>query len=155
MQNSPLVSVICLCYNHGEFIVECLESVLNQTYTNVELLIADDASTDNSAAIIYNWLEKHPDIPFIHNKANLGNTKTFNTILKLAKGEFIIDLATDDVLQKDCIEKQIKVFNSSSEKVKIVYGNAELIDQKGNHLGYYYDQPAHTVREKSTFLVPR
>lgn len=143
MQNSPLVSVICLCYNHGEFVVESLESVLNQTYPNVELLIADDASSDNSAEVIYKWLEKHPNIPFIHNKINLGNTKTFNNVLKLAKGEFVIDLATDDLLQKDCIAKQINAFHSSSFKnLQIVYGNAELIDEKGQHLGYYYDQPA-------------
>jgi glycosyltransferase involved in cell wall biosynthesis len=143
MQNSPLVSVICLCYNHGEFVVESLESVLNQTYPNVELLIADDASSDNSAEVIYKWLEKYPNIPFIHNKINLGNTKTFNNVLKLAKGEFVIDLATDDLLQKDCIAKQINAFHSSSFKnLQIVYGNAELIDEKGQHLGYYYDQPA-------------
>lgn len=143
MQNPPLVSVICLCYNHEEFVVESLESVLNQTYPNVELLIADDASSDNSAEVIFNWLQNHPEIKFIPNKVNLGNTKTFNNILKLAKGDFIIDLAADDSLEKDCIEKQINTFTSSSFKnLQIVYGNAEKIDEKGQHLGFYYDQPA-------------
>ena len=64
MQNTPLVSVICLCYNHEKFVVESLNSVLNQSYSNIELLIADDCSTDNSVLVIEDWLKNHPNIIF-------------------------------------------------------------------------------------------
>jgi glycosyltransferase involved in cell wall biosynthesis len=64
MQNFPLVSVICLSYNHEAYVVESLNSVINQTYPNIELLIADDCSTDNSVGKIQDWLENHPEVHF-------------------------------------------------------------------------------------------
>ncbi|MDX6188491.1 glycosyltransferase [Flavobacterium sp. Fl-318] len=140
MQNHPVVSVICLCYNHAPFITESLNAVLNQTYKNVELIIADDSSTDNSIETIKNWLKNHPDIKFIFNETNLGNTKTFNKALQFAKGKYIIDLAADDILLPNCIEKQVNTFLESEPKnIGIVYGNAELVTQDNKHLRYYYD----------------
>jgi len=139
MHNNPLVTVICLCYNHSAFVVEALESVLNQTYQNVELIIADDFSTDNSAEIIENWLKNHSEISFIFNSQNIGNTKTFNKGLKLANGEYIIDLAADDVLQPDCIANQLKGFSESKYKnLGLVYGNAEWISETGKHIHNYF-----------------
>ncbi|MEO8238071.1 MAG: glycosyltransferase [Flavobacterium sp.] len=139
MQNSPLVSVICICYNHEQFVSESLNSVLNQTYKNVELIIANDCSNDNSKETIENWLKDHPNIKFISNETNLGNTKTFNNALQFAKGDYIIDLAADDILLSYCIEKQINAFFNSEEKnLGIVYGNAEVISESKTHLHYYY-----------------
>jgi glycosyltransferase involved in cell wall biosynthesis len=139
MQNLPLVTIICLCYNHEQFIVESLNSVLNQNYQNIELIIADDFSTDNSKIIIKSWLNNHPEIHFISNETNLGNTKTFNKALQLAKGNYIIDLAADDILMPDCVEKQINTFlNSKQKKLGIVYGNAEVISENNNHICFYY-----------------
>jgi len=136
----PLVSIICLCYNHEQFVVESLNSVLNQSYKNIELIIADDCSTDSSEKTIKNWLENYPDIQFISNETNLGNTKTFNKALKIAKGNYVIDLAADDILMPDCVEKQIDTFlNSNQKKLAIVYGNAEIISENNKHLRYYYE----------------
>ena len=141
MQNFPLVSVICLSYNHEAYVVEALNSVINQTYPNVELLIADDCSTDNSVEVIQNWLENHPEVDFLTNEKNLGNTKTFNQLAKKAKGEFIIDLATDDILLPNCIEKQVKTFqNSKFKNLAIVYGNLIEIDENGNFIENYYTE---------------
>ncbi|MDR7210063.1 glycosyltransferase family A protein [Flavobacterium piscis] len=140
MQNLPLVSIICLCYNHEKYVIQTLNSVLNQTYKNIELIIADDYSSDYSEKTIQRWLKNHPDITFISNEANLGNTKTFNKALKHAKGNYIIDLAADDVLLADCVEKQIITFLKSSMKnLGIVYGNAELTTENNTHLRYYYE----------------
>lgn len=140
MQNLPLVTIICLCYNHEQFVVESLDSVLKQSYKNIELIIADDCSTDSSEIIIKKWLENYPEIKFISNESNLGNTKTFNKGLKFAKGDYVIDLAADDVLLPDCVEKQIAAFlNSETKKLAIVYGNAEIISENNTHLRYYYD----------------
>jgi len=140
MQNSPLVSVICLCYNHAKFVEDALNSVLNQTHKNIELLIADDCSSDGSKTAIENWLQQHPYITFIANTDNLGNTKTFNKLFKLSKGDYIIDLAADDVLLPDCIEKQLRAFqNTKYPNPGIVYGNAELISEENKSLGHYYE----------------
>ncbi|MCW2120587.1 glycosyltransferase family 2 protein [Flavobacterium sp. 7A] len=140
MQSKPLVTVICMCYNHSAYVIESLNSVLNQTYPNIELIIADDASIDNSKDIIENWLMQYPEIPFVSNLENIGNNKTFNKAFMLSKGDYFIDLAADDVLTPDCIEKQINTFLSSEyENIGMVYGNAELISIDGNHLSYYYN----------------
>jgi len=106
MQNSPLVSIICLSYNHAQFVEEALNSVLVQTYKNIELLIADDCSPDDSKSVIENWLKNHPKVVFVANTTNLGNTKTFNKMLALSKGEYVMDLAADDVLLPNCITNQ-------------------------------------------------
>ena len=150
MRNSPLVTVICLCYNHANFVIEALESVLNQTYSNVELLIVDDFSTDNSVKVIENWLKQHPEIPFIVNIKNQGNTKTFNKCLKLAKGEYIIDLAADDVLKLDCIANQLKGFEETAHKnVGFIYGNAELISEDGSFINDYFKTDTNRKRIQS------
>ena len=150
MHNNPLVTVICLCYNHAKFVVEALESVLNQTYSNVELIIADDFSSDDSVKVIQNWLTKHPDITFLVNESNLGNTKTFNKCLKLAKGEYIIDLAADDILKPNCIDLQLKGFEETAYKnVAIIYGNAELISEKGDYIKDYFETNSDRKRIKN------
>jgi glycosyltransferase involved in cell wall biosynthesis len=150
MHNSPLVTVICLCYNHAEFVVEALDSVLTQTHQNVELIIADDFSTDNSVAVIEKWLENHPGIRFFTNKENLGNTKTFNRCLKIAKGAYIIDLAADDFLQKNCIENQLKGFEKTPyQNVGLIYGNAALISEDGTFIKDYFPTNADQKRIKA------
>lgn len=144
MQNFPLVSIICLSYNHEDYVVEALNSVINQSYPNIELLIADDCSTDNSVEIIQNWLQHHPKVFFLANKKNLGNTKTFNQLVKKAKGEYIIDLAADDILLEQCVTKQIATFqNTKYKNLGIVYGNLMEIDKNGNYLCNYYSEKDH------------
>lgn len=141
MQNFPLVSIICLSYNHEDYVVEALNSVINQTYPNIELLIADDCSTDNSVEKIQNWLQYYPKVYFSANKKNLGNTKTFNQLAKKAIGEYIIDLAADDVLLPNCVEKQIETFQKTKFKnLGIVYGNIIEINQDGTFLRNYYTE---------------
>lgn len=139
MQNNPLVTIICLCYNHEAYVVESLNSVINQSYSSIEVIIVDDYSTDNSKTIITTWLEKNPEIRFIANETNLGNTKSFNKALKLAKGEYIIDLATDDILLPNCVALQIDKFKKSIYKnLGVVYGNVELISENGSFDSFYF-----------------
>lgn len=141
MQNFPLVSVICLSYNHEAYVVETLNSVINQTYPNIELLIADDFSSDNSVNVINNWLENHPKTHFLSNEKNIGNTKTFNKLVKIAKGDFIVDLAADDILLPNCIAKQVETFqNSNYKNLAIVYGNLIEIDENDTFIRNYYTE---------------
>ena len=144
MQNNPLVTIICLCYNHEAYVVESLNSVINQSYSPIELIIVDDYSTDSSKTIIGTWLEKNPEIQFIANENNLGNTKSFNKALKLAKGEYIIDLAADDILLPNCVSFQIDAFqNSKYKNLGVVYGNVELISENGVFDSYYFPVNNH------------
>lgn len=149
MHNNPLVTIVCLCYNHGKFIVEALDAVLDQTYPNIELIIVDDCSTDNSVEVIEGWRKKHPGIPFLSNKKNLGNTRSFNQALKLAKGDYIIDLAADDFLVGNCVELQLQKFQTSLyPNLGIVYGNIELVDEDNKHIAYFFGVDENKKRIK-------
>jgi len=139
MQDNPLVTIICLCYNQENYVLESLFSVINQDYPSLELIIMDDCSTDNSKSVIEKWLIDYPKIQFIANETNLGNTKSFNKALKKAKGEYIVDLAADDILLPNCIASQINAFkNTTFKNLGIVYGNVELITEKGEFESYYF-----------------
>ncbi|MFV5691257.1 glycosyltransferase [Flavobacterium sp. LT1R49] len=139
MQDNPLVTIICLCYNQEKYVLESLFSVINQDYPDVELIIVDDCSTDNSKSVIKKWAINFPKIQFIANKTNLGSTKSFNKALKKAKGEYIIDLAADDVLLHNSVTSQINAFkNTTYKNLGIVYGNVELITEKGEFESYYF-----------------
>lgn len=150
MQDNPLVTIICLCYNHTDFVIASLRSVLNQKYKNIELIIVDDCSIDSSKTVIEKWLLDYPEIPFIANETNLGNTKSFNKALKIAKGNYIIDLAADDILVANCVLEQINCFkNSPYKNLGIVYGNLELITEKGDFDSYYFPvDPSGKVTKK-------
>lgn len=153
MQDKPIVTIICLCYNQEDYILESLFSVINQSYPAIELIIVDDYSTDNSKTTIENWLINHPEIQFIANETNLGNTKSFNKALKIAKGQYIIDLAADDVLLPDCVVTQINAFNNSAYKnLGIVYGNTELINENGEFHSYYFavDKSKKVIEKRIT-----
>ena len=147
---NPLVTVICTCYNHEAYVEESLNSVINQLYSPIQLIIVDDFSTDNSKASIKSWLEDYRDIQFLSNETNLGITKSFNKALKLAKGEYIIDLAADDILLSHCVMTQINAFkNSTFKNVGVVYGNAELILENGSFDSYYFPvNPQNKVIKK-------
>ncbi len=143
MQPNPLITVICLCYNHAEYVIESLQSVINQTYKSIELIVVDDCSSDNSVSIIRKWLLDYPNINLIVNEKNLGNTKTFNLAAQFAKGDYLIDLAADDILLENCVALQFEKFqNSIYKNLAVVYGNCELIDERGSFLNFYFDVDA-------------
>jgi glycosyltransferase involved in cell wall biosynthesis len=139
MQDNPLVTIICLCYNQEDYVLDSLSSVLNQDYPSLELIIVDDCSSDNSKSVIEKWLINFPQIQFITNSINLGSTKSFNKALKKANGKYIIDLAADDILLTNCVASQIKAFNDTSFKnLGVVYGNVALVTEKGELESYYF-----------------
>lgn len=140
MQDSSLVTVICSCFNHEKHIIESLESVLNQSYPNIQLIVVDDYSTDNSVVVIEQFIANYPEILFIKNKTNLGITKSVTNAMNYAKGSFFIDLAADDLLLSNCIETQVNTFKKSAFKnLAMVYGNAEIIVESGAHASYYFE----------------
>lgn len=139
MNQNPLVTVICTCFNHEKFVIETLKSVQNQSYSNIEIIIIDDRSLDNSVQMITSYIKNFPEIKFIQNQENLGNTKTFNKAARFAKGLFLIDLACDDILLPNCIKIQVETFlKQDYNSTAIVFGNSENIDANGNYISDYF-----------------
>ncbi len=114
-------------------------SALNQSHEEVECIVVDDASTDNSVDVILKVLEQHPSVKFIQNKENQGNCKSFNRALAEASGDYIIDLAADDILHTDRVLAGIETFQNHSEEYGVNYCNALHINSDGHELGYQYD----------------
>ena len=129
-EQNVLVSVVCLCYNQKPYVKEAIQSVLDQTYKNIQVIVVDDGSTDGSAAAIKEIVSSHPKVLFIELKENIGNCKAFNIGWRQSKGDFIVDLAADDVLHPERIEKQIDFFNQLDSSYGVVFTDAIYIDQK-------------------------
>lgn len=144
----PLVSVICISYQHKPFIQEALNSLLSQTYDNIELIILDDASSDGSDELLEELVKEKKHELIIH-KMNQGYTKTFNEGLALANGEFIIDFALDDVMLPEFIEKSIDAF--TDDNTGVVFSNADYIDKDSKHLA---NHTAELIRKKMIKSVP-
>ena len=143
MTSSPLVTVICLCYNQAKFVQEAIDSVLNQTYSNVQLIVVDDASTDNSVAVIRELLIERPSVEFLALSENVGNCKAFNQGLVQAKGEFLIDFAADDVLMPNRIEVGVKTLDEAGAEYGVHFSDAELISESGERLSFHSDRIPH------------
>lgn len=133
-----MVSVICLCYNQARFVEEALDSVISQSYEELELIVVDDGSIDDSKAMIRKWLLMHSTIPFVNLKENLGNTTAFNRGLELASGKYVIDLAADDVLNSNRVEKQIEFFEQQESNVGVIYSDAMYISEQGRQLQRHF-----------------
>ncbi len=129
----PLVSVIMPSYNHEKYVSESIESVLNQTFTDFELVIIDDASKDSSKQIIESFSKKDDRIKTIFHERNMGIARTMNDGIERAKGKFITFNASDDVWVKDKLEKEIKVLEQNEDCV--VWTEVEIIDGQGSPTG--------------------
>lgn len=138
----PLVSVICLCHNHGRFLEEALASVLSQDYPKVEIILVDDASTDGSAEWMAAFSKQHPTIPFIRIPVNVGNCRAFNQGLRRSRGKYVIDFATDDVLMPQRLSRQVEVFEKLDEHYGVIYTNAQRIDEDSQEIGLFYTSSA-------------
>lgn len=139
----PLVSVICLCYNHAPYVAEALASVWAQTYEAIELIVVDDASTDGSQEVIKQALLAHPKVVFISLEENIGNCSAFNQALAIAQGEWVIDLAADDVLIPERIERQMALAQTLPQDYGVLFSDAWLINAEGQRLKTYYQRDAN------------
>lgn len=125
----PKISVIIPVYNVEKYIQKCLDSIINQTYTNTEIICIDDGSTDNSLEILNNYA-KNDDRFVIITQKNQGQGVARNNAIKIAKGEYIICVDSDDWIESDSLEK---LYNFAAEKnadvvrfdYKLIYENAK------------------------------
>jgi teichuronic acid biosynthesis glycosyltransferase TuaG len=111
---SNLVSIITPSYNSSRFIVECVNSVISQTFQNWEMIIVDDCSNDNSKDIISVLSAKDERIKSIFLEENVGSAEARNIAIRQAKGKYIAFLDSDDIWKKDKLEKQIEFMNEKN-----------------------------------------
>ena len=135
---SPLVTIVLTAYNHEKFIRESIQSVFDQSYPFIQLIIIDNASTDATVSVIKDLKQSHPDFIFIKNKINAGLCRAFNQGLRLATGKYIIDLSADDVMLPNRIEKQVGAFEALEDEYAVVFTNAQNIDEEGAFLSFHY-----------------
>ena len=137
------MTIVALCHNHTSFLREALDSILNQTYSPLEVWLVDDSSTDGSVDFLREYVAQNPAWHLLLLSENVGNCRAFNLAFHQSKGEFIIDFATDDVLLPERIARQVAVFQAAAPTVGMVFSNAELIGEKGQLLGLHHQPDNH------------
>lgn len=128
--SKDLVSIITPTYNCAKFIGATIESVLNQTYQNFEMIIVDDASKDNTEEVVKSFKDKR--IKYIRLSKNSGPAVARNRAMEEAKGKYMAFLDSDDLWKKEKLEKQINFIKKN--KYKIICSDYEQIDEEGNKL---------------------
>ena len=137
--STPLISIITPNYNCSRFIAETIESVLAQTYTNWEMIIVDDCSTDNSYEIALNYSKKDSRIKVYKNENNSGAAFSRNKAIEIAKGEYIAFLDSDDLWSLDKLEKQLRFMQENN--YFFTYTNFEHIDEDSTSLNVFVSGP--------------
>lgn len=144
----PKVTVTMPSYNHEAFIAEAIQSVLNQTFQDFEILIVDDCSTDNSVDIIKSF--KDPRITLIVNSKNKGVCYGHNLMIKLAKGEYIAVINSDDVWEPFKLEEQVN-FLDNNANYGAVFSNVEFIREDGSIFDSYHGYDWFNSQNKSRY----
>jgi len=138
------VSVIIPNYNHSKYLRQRIESVLNQTFTDFELIILDDFSTDNSRDIINEYTTRFPNINSYFNRINTGNPfKQWDYGVSLSKGQFIWIAESDDFASPYYLEKTVEIMEKDKNR-GIVYCDSKVLDEQ--------NKKEYLVSEKKTFF---
>jgi glycosyltransferase involved in cell wall biosynthesis len=151
---SPLVSVYCFVYNREKYMAQTIESVLNQTYTNIEMVILNDGSTDHTEEIIKKYLHD-PRIKY-HYQENIGQTmdrfdELNNRTIDFSMGDFICAIGVDDIFLPQKTERQLKEFEQFPE-LDISFCNAQMIDHNGHLLPSDFRHPRSLQFHRSNLL---
>lgn len=158
-----MVSVIIPFYNSEKFIAKAIESVINQDYNNIEIILVNDSSTDGSEQIVL-WYEKNFDyIKLVNMSSNVGVAKARNEGIKNASGQYIAFLDSDDIWILGKLETQLKLFEKY-ERVPFTYTAINFIDEYGNEIKGKRNVPSdvdfnflkrNTVVATSTVIIDR
>lgn len=143
--DEPLVSICTPCYNHEKYLQDYLESIINQTYENIEIIIIDDCSVDSSSLIIERELPKlkkrFKSVIYLKNSRNLGIPENCNQILSYVKGKYIKWIASDDVMLENCIEENV-TYLESHPSIAMCHSKAFRVP---NHYHYGDDYKKHPI----------
>lgn len=159
MNNSIKISVVVPCYNQAVFLDDCINSLINQTYTNWECILVNDGSTDNTEEIALNWQKKDHRIKYI-KKINGGLSSARNTGIQNVTGDFVQFLDCDDYLYNEKFEKSVKEINNQTNTVVIT--NFQLFDSATQTVlpphcilkKEYFSQKEILLKWDNTFSIP-
>lgn len=151
---NDIISVIVPNYNNEDYIEECLDSILSQTYSALEIVIIDDASTDSSIEILKKYEDLHPNnIKVIYNQINQGVTKNRDIAIQQSSGKYITTLDSDDFyIDQQKLEKEIALIKTFEEKGKthiIAFSNIVLVNKNGNRL---FPNARNNIKEGDIFV---
>jgi alpha-1,3-rhamnosyltransferase len=128
----PLVSVIVITYNSSKYVIETLESIKTQSYKNIELIISDDCSTDETVTICQRWLSENHSLfiatELIRNARNTGIPANCNRGVKVAQGEWVKYIAGDDILRKDAIKYYVDYIRLNPD-IKFLHSNVKIFPE--------------------------
>ncbi len=131
---NDLVTVVSPCYNHAKYVVESLNSIKNQTYQNIEHIIIDDCSSDNSVFLIQQWIKENSyNCKFIIHKKNMGLSNTLNESIDMAKGKYWSVIATDDVMMPERTKTFVDYLKENNE-VSVIVSDCIFIDEDSNKI---------------------
>jgi glycosyltransferase involved in cell wall biosynthesis len=151
---SPKVSVVLPAFNSGRFIGQSVESILNQTFTDFELIIVDDFSQDNTWTLIQEYAKRDSRIIAVRNDKNINLSMTLNKGIAIARGIYIARMDHDDISLPNRLEKQVN-FLDDNLKVGIVGSNIEIMDEIGTNIGFRkYNLTDQAIRKKIFLYSP-
>jgi len=130
----PLVSIGLPVFNGEQFLEQCLDSILQQTYRNFELIISDNASTDRTESICRSYAERDRRVQYHRHSRNRGVTWNFRQVVLLARGEYFLWMAHDDYLAPEYIERCLELMQANPGTV-LCYSKGIEVDEKGAQLG--------------------
>ncbi len=149
----PIVTVCLLCCDQGAFVAEAIESALNQEGGPFEIVVADDASFDESLRIISRYAERHPNrVRAILAKERAGSAQNANRALQLCRGDFIAFLAADDLFLSGKLAAQVEQFRSDPSMVLAYHGVEVCDDRTGRALALMDTDPADTMTSAADLL---
>ena len=136
----PKISVIIPCYNVEDFVEECLDSVINQTFEDMEIICINDGSTDNTLSILESYAKRDDRIKIL-NQNNQGLSASRNRALEMAKGEYIFFLDSDDYIELTTFEELIRL--AEEKCLDLIIFNLRNFDNETKEEQYdkYYDMP--------------
>ena len=150
MNNTPLVTVGIASYNNGRYITETLDSIYALDYPSVELIVVDDASSDDSVAVIEAWLAQHPGYNgrLIAHPSNKGICPVCNRLISEARGKYVCMIGSDDLYLPQKLAVQVAILEAAAPDVGVVYSDVSTICPDGSVLVpslYATGQPVPSV----------
>ena len=155
LDKNPLVTCILITYNQSCFVNSAIDGLLEQDYNNIEIIISDDASTDDTQATIIKHLESYggpSNIRLNLNKINMGISKHVRYLHKMAKGNIIVHAAGDDISKPNRVTKIVNAFISQNHP-SMVISNATKIDRTGNLIGPLVEKTPKIMFEKAQNIM--
>jgi|GEM_PF-1625014 len=149
---SPKISIIIPIYNSEKFLNQCIHSILNQNFSNYELILINDGSTDQSQKICEKFTIQYPFISLI-NQINKGVSSARNTGLTNAKGEYICFIDSDDTVQPNYLDTFVNILNNSNQQIElIIQGNPKIAYSNNINNKYYSSKDYHSIFEELNLM---